>query len=47
LIRRRLAAGDDAVTDGTLDTAKLDAVGRLAGSEYATADDRFSLERPP
>lgn len=38
---------DDATTDGKIDTAKLDTVGRLAGSWYATTDDRFSLERPP
>ncbi|WP_049971565.1 flavin reductase family protein [Haladaptatus cibarius] len=39
---------DDAVTtDGKLDVEKIDAVGRLSGSLYATTDDRFSLERPP
>lgn len=38
---------DDATTDGKIDTAKLDTVGRLAGSRYATTEDRFSLERPP
>ncbi|WP_439026471.1 flavin reductase family protein [Haloarchaeobius sp. DT45] len=39
---------DDAVTtDGKVDVEKLDAVGRLAGSWYASTDDRFSLERPP
>ncbi|WP_255195902.1 flavin reductase family protein [Halorarius litoreus] len=38
---------DDAVvTAGKLDTTKLDAVGRLAGSEYTYTRDRFSLERP-
>ena len=39
---------DDAVlTDGKMDTTKLDAVGRLSGNEYARIGDRFSLERPP
>lgn len=38
---------DDATTDGKIDTTKLDTVGRLAGSRYATTEDRFSLERPP
>jgi flavin reductase (DIM6/NTAB) family NADH-FMN oxidoreductase RutF len=38
---------DDATTDGKVDVTKLDAVGRLSGSYYATTDDRFSLERPP
>ncbi|MFC4449499.1 flavin reductase family protein [Halorussus aquaticus] len=39
---------DDAVTtDGKMDVEKLDAVGRLSGSLYATTDDRFSMERPP
>ncbi|CQR50094.1 MULTISPECIES: flavin reductase family protein [Haloferax] len=37
---------DEVLTDGKLDTTKLDAVGRLAGSEYATTDDRFDLVRP-
>lgn len=37
---------DRVTTDGKLDTGKLDAVGRMAGSEYATTRDRFSLERP-
>ncbi|WP_148413554.1 flavin reductase family protein [Haloferax sp. KTX1] len=37
---------DAVLTDGKLDTTKLDAVGRLAGSEYATTDDRFDLVRP-
>jgi flavin reductase (DIM6/NTAB) family NADH-FMN oxidoreductase RutF len=35
------------LTDGKLDTRKLDAVGRLAGSDYARTTDRFSMERPP
>ena len=39
---------DDAVaTDGRLDVRKLDAVGRLSGSQYARTSDRFSMERPP
>lgn len=38
---------DDTTTDGKLDIEKLDTIGRLAGSWYATTDDRFSLERPP
>ncbi|MFC7203693.1 flavin reductase family protein [Haloferax namakaokahaiae] len=37
---------DDVLTDGKLDTKKLDAVGRLAGSEYAKLTDRFELVRP-
>ena len=37
----------DAVLDGTcIDTEALDSVGRLAGTEYSTTKDRFSLERP-
>jgi flavin reductase (DIM6/NTAB) family NADH-FMN oxidoreductase RutF len=39
---------DDAVTtDGKLDVTKLDAVGRLSGSLYATITDQFAMERPP
>lgn len=34
-------------TDAKLDVRKLDAVGRLAGSYYASLSDRFSMERPP
>ncbi|WP_416839608.1 flavin reductase family protein [Haloferax sp. DFSO52] len=37
---------DDVLTDGKLDTTKLDAIGRLAGSEYTRTDDRFELIRP-
>lgn len=38
---------DDELLDGTrIDFDGLDAVGRLAGSAYATTRDRFSLERP-
>jgi flavin reductase (DIM6/NTAB) family NADH-FMN oxidoreductase RutF len=35
------------LTDGKMDTRKLDAVGRMAGSDYARTTDRFSMERPP
>ncbi|WP_132057619.1 flavin reductase family protein [Halorussus amylolyticus] len=38
---------DEVTTDGKLDVTKLDAVGRLSGSFYTTARDRFSMERPP
>ncbi|QCJ48022.1 flavin reductase family protein [Haloprofundus sp. MHR1] len=38
---------DELLTDGKMDVTKLDAVGRLSGSQYATTDERFSLERPP
>ena len=39
---------DDAVTtDGKMDVEKLDAVGRLSGSLYATIENQFSMERPP
>lgn len=38
---------DDAVTtDGELDVGKLDAVGRLSGSDYCYTRDRFEMERP-
>jgi flavin reductase (DIM6/NTAB) family NADH-FMN oxidoreductase RutF len=38
---------DDDVLDGTrINAEALDAVGRLAGSAYATTRDRFSLARP-
>ncbi len=38
---------DDDILDGTrIDFEGLDAVGRLAGSDYATTRERFSLERP-
>lgn len=37
---------DDVTTDGKIDVTKLDAVGRLSGSLYATTRDRFALERP-
>lgn len=32
--------------DGGVDAAKLDAVGRLGGEDYATTRDRFHIERP-
>ncbi|QIB74137.1 flavin reductase family protein [Halogeometricum borinquense] len=38
---------ESVLTDGKIDTRKLDAVGRLAGNEYARLTDRFSMERPP
>lgn len=34
-------------TEGKVDVTKLDAVGRLSGSYYASTRDRFSMERPP
>jgi flavin reductase (DIM6/NTAB) family NADH-FMN oxidoreductase RutF len=37
---------DSALTDGKLDIEKLDTVGRLAGSQYASTADRFSFDRP-
>ena len=38
---------DDALmTDGRIDPAKLDAVGRLGGNGYCRTGDRFELERP-
>jgi flavin reductase (DIM6/NTAB) family NADH-FMN oxidoreductase RutF len=37
---------DEVTTDGKLDVKKVDAVGRLSGSHYATTRERFSLERP-
>lgn len=37
----------DEVLDGTrIDAAKLDALGRLAGMNYTTTRDQFSLDRP-
>ena len=38
---------DEVTTDGDVDVEKLDALGRLSGSLYATTDERFSMERPP
>jgi flavin reductase (DIM6/NTAB) family NADH-FMN oxidoreductase RutF len=37
---------DNVTTDGKVDVKKVDAVGRLAGNYYASADDRFRIERP-
>lgn len=37
---------DDLLDSGKIDVRRLDALGRLAGSYYATTDERFSLERP-
>ena len=38
---------DSVTTDGKVDVTKIDALGRLSGSLYATTRERFSLERPP
>lgn len=38
---------EEVTTDGKVDVTKLDAVGRLSGSYYASTRDRFSMERPP
>ena len=38
---------ESVVTDGKMDTGKLDALGRLAGSAYSYTRDRFEMERPP
>lgn len=38
---------EEVTTDGKMDTGKLDALGRLAGSGYAYTRDRFEMERPP
>ena len=37
---------EDVLTDGKLDIEKLDTVGRLAGSQYASTADRFAFDRP-
>lgn len=39
---------DDEIVDpdGQIDPAKLDAIGRLGGTSYATTRDRFDLDRP-
>jgi flavin reductase (DIM6/NTAB) family NADH-FMN oxidoreductase RutF len=44
-----LAHIDDAVMADArhVDPAKLDLVGRLGGSWYATTRDRFAMKRPP
>jgi flavin reductase (DIM6/NTAB) family NADH-FMN oxidoreductase RutF len=33
-------------TDGDIDPAKLDTIGRLGGNEYVTTRDRFQIQRP-
>ncbi|WIV66265.1 flavin reductase family protein [Natrialbaceae archaeon AArc-T1-2] len=38
---------ESVTTDGRVDVGEVDAIGRLAGSQYTRTDDRFSLERPP
>ena len=38
---------ESVLRDGKVDIERIDAVGRLAGSQYATTRDRFSLDRPP
>ena len=38
---------ESVTTDGKIDVGEIDALGRLAGSQYASTQDRFSLERPP
>src|SRR6056297_185900 len=43
----RAHVDDEILTDGKADITKLETIGRLAGSHYATTDDRFSLDRPP
>jgi len=43
----RVHVDDDVTTGGQLDVTKLDAVGRLSGSQYARTNERFSMERPP
>lgn len=43
----RLHVRDDVIgADGAVDAARLDAIGRLGGEDYATTRDRFRLERP-
>jgi flavin reductase (DIM6/NTAB) family NADH-FMN oxidoreductase RutF len=37
---------DDVLTEGRIDMAKLDAIGRMAGPTYARTRDRFSMTRP-
>jgi len=43
----RVHVDDEVTTGGQLDVTKLDAVGRLSGSQYARTNERFSMERPP
>ena len=37
---------EDVLTDGQVDIEQLDTVGRLAGSQYASTAERFSIDRP-
>jgi len=37
---------DDVLEEGRIDMGKLDAIGRMAGAQYARTRDRFSLQRP-
>jgi len=37
---------ESVLTDGKVDIDKLETVGRLAGSQYASTVDRFSIDRP-
>lgn len=37
---------ESVLTDGKVDIDKVDTVGRLAGSQYASTVDRFSIPRP-
>ncbi len=41
-----LHTGEGLLVDGAFDAGRLDAVGRLGGSDYATTRDRFALSRP-
>ena len=42
----RLHADDGVLTDGQIDPAKLDAVGRMGGEGYCRTGERFEIERP-
>ena len=37
---------EDVLTDGKIDSAKLDFVGRMGGRQYCRATDRFEMDRP-
>ena len=37
---------EDVLTDGFVDAAKLDSIGRLGGNDYCSTRDRFTMERP-
>mgnify|MGYP006283830671 FL=1 len=37
---------ESVLTDGQVDIDKLDTVGRLSGSQYASTAERFSIDRP-